>query len=78
MSAEECVVYQPRPQYVIQVGDENAVSRMGKDGDILTINYSIGWVFESAHFNEEDARSRADLLSLRNMHVRVVERGESA
>lgn len=62
-------VYEPRPRFVVQVGD---VVRSRVDGT----THAMSWEFETAFDGIQMAKDRADLLARNTPHVRVVDRGE--
>lgn len=66
----ETIVYEPKPEYVVQVG-EFARVRLGS-GEVVAAE--VDWSDESYHFTIEDATDSANYLALSNPYVRVIKR----
>lgn len=66
----EYIVYEPKPEYAVQVADPVAIARntLGE-----TIRH-MEWEAESYHFTIEDATDSANYLALSNPYVRVIRR----
>ena len=70
---ESGVIYEPKPEFVVQIGDTMRPI-MSSSGEVICDSQDVEWQFHMAFFEKDHAIEEAALQSIQRQRVRVVTR----